>query len=88
MTLAGLLNRKVVTESGRKLGRIHDVRGELVGDRLRVTGFVTSTKGFFDRLGVGTAGSSTEAKAHDHDVIPWKQVVRVDREVVVRDRAA
>src|SRR5215208_950027 len=38
MRLSELLNRKVVTESGDSLGRIHDVRAELVGGRLRVTG--------------------------------------------------
>ena len=38
MRLSELLNRKVVTESGQRLGRVHDVRGELVGGRLRVTG--------------------------------------------------
>ena len=40
MRLSVLLNRKVVSESGQRLGRVHDVRGELEGGRLRVTGLI------------------------------------------------
>jgi sporulation protein YlmC with PRC-barrel domain len=40
MRLSELLNRAVVSESGQRLGRVHDVRGELVGGRLRVIGLV------------------------------------------------
>jgi sporulation protein YlmC with PRC-barrel domain len=87
MRLSELLNREVVTESGQSLGRIHDVRGELAGGRLRVTGLATGEIGFLERFGIGTEGSGGPgtAKVHGHAVIPWSRVVRVATEVVVRD---
>jgi sporulation protein YlmC with PRC-barrel domain len=87
MRLSDLLNRKVVTESGESLGRIHDVRGELVDGRLRVTGLATGEMGFLERFGIGTRGSGGPgtAKVHGHPVIPWSRVVRVGPEIVVRD---
>jgi hypothetical protein len=43
-TLSSLQGRKIVTESGRELGRCHDVRAELGASRLRVTGLVLGAK--------------------------------------------
>ena len=87
MRLSELLNRKVVTESGQALGRVHDVRGELVGGHLRVTELVAGELGILERYGVGTHGSGGpgEAKVHGHPVIPWERVVRVGSKVLVRD---
>ncbi len=87
MRLSELLNRKVVTESGQVLGRVHDVRGELVGGRLRVTGLVAGKLGILERFGIGTRGSGgpRQAKVHGHPVIPWERVIRVGSQVVVRD---
>jgi sporulation protein YlmC with PRC-barrel domain len=87
MRLSELLNRQVVTESGRSLGRVHDVRGELAGGRLRVTGLAAGKLGILERFGVGTHGSGGpgQAKVHGHAIIPWERVVRVDARVVVRD---
>jgi sporulation protein YlmC with PRC-barrel domain len=89
MRLSELLNRKVVSESGERLGRVHDVRGALVGGRLRVTGLVAGELGILERYGIGTHGSGGpgEAKVHGHPVIPWERVVRVGSEVVVRDES-
>ena len=90
MRLSELLNRKVVTESGQPLGRVHDVRGELVGGRLQVVGLVAGELGILERFGIGTHGSGGpgEAKVHGHPVIPWERVVRVGSEVVVRDESS
>ena len=87
MRLSELLNRKVVTESGVSLGRIHDLRGELVGGRLHVTGIAAGELGLLERFGIGTHGSGgpSQAKVHGHHIIPWERVVRVGAEVVVRD---
>jgi len=87
MRLSELLNRKVVTESGASLGRIHDIRGELAGGRLRVTGLAAGELGVLERFGIGTHGSGgpSQAKVHGHQIIPWERVVRVGAEVVVRD---
>jgi sporulation protein YlmC with PRC-barrel domain len=77
-TLTSLLAREVVTESGRSLGRCHDVRGELTGTTLRLTGLCVGRGGWLDRLGIG---------GHDrHDTVPWDAVVRIEgKRIVVRD---
>ena len=88
MRLSELLNRKVVSESGgQRLGRVHDLRGELEGGRLRVTGLCCGRLDLLERYGVGTHGSGgpRQAKVHGHRFIPWERVVRVGSEVVVRD---
>ena len=79
-TLSSLLRRKVVTESGRSLGRCHDLRGELTQSELRVTGLCVGRLGWFEHLGV---------RGHDaHQTIPWTAVVRIEgKRIVVRDDA-
>ncbi len=87
MRLSELLNRKVVSESGQQLGRVHDVRGELAGGRLRVTGLIAGKLGILERYGVATHGSGGpgQAKVHGHPVIPWERVVQIGSEIVIRD---
>jgi sporulation protein YlmC with PRC-barrel domain len=87
MRLSELLRREMVTESGERLGRIHDVRGEIVGGRLRVTGLVAGGLGLLERYGIGVAADPDlgRPKAHGHQVIAWARVVRVADEVVIRD---
>jgi sporulation protein YlmC with PRC-barrel domain len=89
MRLSELLNRNVVSESGQQLGRVHDVRGELVGGRLRLTGLVAGKLGILERYGIGTHGSGGpgQAKVHGHPIILWERVVRVGSEVVIRDES-
>jgi sporulation protein YlmC with PRC-barrel domain len=87
MRLSELLRRKVVSESGISHGRVHDIRGELDGGRLRVTGLACGSLGLLERYGVGTGGTggAGQAKVHGHPVIPWERVVRVGSEIVIRD---
>ena len=87
MRLGELLAREVVTESGERLGRVRDVQGELDEGRLRLTGLVAGAPGTLERLGVGplSKGRVLRANRHDHEAIAWERVVRVGREVVVRD---
>ncbi|MDP9330646.1 MAG: PRC-barrel domain-containing protein [Actinomycetota bacterium] len=87
MRLAELLNREVVSESGERLGRVHDVRGQLVGGRLLVIGLVAGKRGILERYGVGTHGSGGpgQARVHGYPIVPWERVVRVGSQVVVRD---
>ena len=87
MRLGELLGRKVVTESGERLGRVHDVQGELEEGLLRVTALVAGAPGILERSGVGAAGKggARQAKRHGHAAIAWERVVRVGRDVVVRD---
>ena len=87
MRLGELLGREVVTESGERLGRVHDVQGELEEGRLRVTALVAGAPGILERFGVGAAGKggARRAKRHGHAAMAWERVVRVGPEVVVRD---
>ena len=87
MRLGELLGREVVTESGERLGRVHDVQGELEEGRLRVTALVAGAPGILERLGVGVRGKggARRAKRHGHAAIAWERVVRVGRDVIVRD---
>jgi sporulation protein YlmC with PRC-barrel domain len=80
-TLSSLLRREVVTESGTSLGRCHDLRGELTGSKLRVTGLCVGRGGFLERAGI---------RGHDrHAAIPWSAVVRIDgKQIVVRNDAS
>lgn len=77
-TLTSLLRREVVTESGRGLGRCHDLRGELTTTKLRVTGLCVGPGAWLAHVG---------ARNHDsHMTIPWNEVVRIDgKRIVVRD---
>jgi sporulation protein YlmC with PRC-barrel domain len=87
MRLTGFLNVQVITESGDKLGRVHDLRAERYPRTLSVTGLVIGKLGLLERLGVGAPESG--ARIRTQDVIPWSAVVRADRRrVVVRDDAA
>ena len=88
-TLSSLLGRKIVTESGRTLGRCHDVRGELGASKLRVTGLVIGEKGFLERLGIGVQAGASHMRVHDRNVVPRKDVVRFEEKlIVVRSSAA
>ena len=87
MRLGELLGGEVVTESGERLGRVHDVQGELEEGRLRVTALVAGAPGILERFGVGARGKggAGRAKRHGHAAIAWERVVRVGPDVVVRD---
>jgi sporulation protein YlmC with PRC-barrel domain len=86
--LSELLDRQVVTESGRSLGRAFDVRGRWRGKELEVTALVVGRRGFLERLGIGS--SEGERRRHHktwkHDTVPWDAVLRLqDGRIVVRD---
>jgi sporulation protein YlmC with PRC-barrel domain len=79
-TFSSLQMRKVETESGRSLGRCHDLRGELIGSKLQVTGLCVGREGLIAHFGL---------RLHDrHIVVPWEAVVRIEgKRIVVRDDA-
>ena len=82
--LSSFFGRKVVTESGRSLGRCHDVRGDLSATALTVRGLVVGRRGLLERLGIGVP--STPGRVRTHDLVSWDAVVRIDGEtIVVRD---
>jgi sporulation protein YlmC with PRC-barrel domain len=79
--LSELLGREVKTEAGERLGRVHDVRGELTPRSLKVTGLVVGQFGLLERLGLGAPRS--RARMAVHDLVPWSAVVRADRRGIV-----
>ena len=82
--LSDLLGAHVHSESGKHLGRVHDLRAELTSRTLKVTGLVVGRLGVLERLGVGAPESA--APIRTLDVVPWSAVVRANRrEVVVKD---
>jgi sporulation protein YlmC with PRC-barrel domain len=86
MRVSDLLNVHVTTESGERLGRIHDLRGERTPRTLKVTGLIVGKVGLLERLGIGAPESADRIRTHD--VIPWSAVIRADRsKVLVRDDA-
>ncbi len=79
-TFSSLQRRRVVTQSGRSLGRCHDLRGELTGTKLRVTGLCVGRGAWLSHLGARSHGQ--------HDVVPWEAVVRIEgKRIIVRDDA-
>jgi sporulation protein YlmC with PRC-barrel domain len=87
MRISDLLGLKVQTESGRELGRVHDVRAELRPRFVTVTGVVVGGLGLLERLGLGAPEST--ARIRTRDVVPWQAVIRADRRgLIVRDDAA
>jgi sporulation protein YlmC with PRC-barrel domain len=84
MKLSDVLGLSVRTESGERLGRVHDVRAELSSRSVRVTGLVVGGLGILERLGLGAPSSALRIRSDD--VLEWSRVVRVDRRgVVVKD---
>jgi sporulation protein YlmC with PRC-barrel domain len=88
-TYSSLKNRKVFTEDGRKLGRCHDLRGELTSSSLRVTALVVGRRGLLEHFGIGAQASASPARMRDVDTVPWDAIVRIEGDrIVVRDDAA
>ena len=87
MRLSDLLHREVCTESGRKLGHVHDVRAEQRGDRLLITGVIVGRHALLEHFGISLAkGHSGPKRRASVDVVPWSAVVRLSSgKVVVAD---
>ena len=83
MRLSELLGLPVHTESGDRLGVVHDVRAALRPRSLAVTGVVVGAAGLLERLGV----DALLRHRAGHGFVAWTDVVRADRKgIVVRDR--
>jgi sporulation protein YlmC with PRC-barrel domain len=79
MRVSDLLSKKVVTEDGRGLGRVWDVRVECEREgSYRVTGLVLGRRGLLLRI----ARRSTE-DPHRDALLPWEQLVAVEDERIV-----
>jgi sporulation protein YlmC with PRC-barrel domain len=85
--LSNLQGVPVRTESGRDLGRLHDLRAELRPRSAKIIGIVVGRAGLLERLGIGAPTSADRIRTRT--MIAWRDVVRADRRgVVVRDAAA
>ena len=72
-----MIGRDVVTSSGQKLGRCHDLAGELTGTGLQVVALCVGRGGYLARLGIGS---------RTHDEIDWSSVIRIEgNRIVVHD---
>lgn len=73
------------TQSGKRLGRVHDLRAHAVNDRWQLVGLVVGRGGMVARL-VGDTGP--DPLVHG-DVIPWQAITALgDGLVIVRDETA
>jgi sporulation protein YlmC with PRC-barrel domain len=75
----------VRSESGQRLGRVHDLRLEVGhGGAPRLSGLVIGRAGMLQRLGV--TSSSRSDPIVDGRVIPWRSITRLDEgSITVRD---
>ena len=87
MRLSELLHRKVVTESGRKLGHVHDLRAEQRGERLVVTSVLIGRRAYLEHFGLGVGAGKQGTKLRTSACsVPWGAVVRFSSgTLVVRD---
>ena len=76
---SSFLGRTVVTESGRELGKCHDLRASLGQGRPSVQAVVVGRKGWLEHLGI-------VRRTGRRDAVLWESVVRLEGErIVVRD---
>jgi sporulation protein YlmC with PRC-barrel domain len=76
-----LLGSEVRTESGDRLGRVHDLRAHQDGGGWVLIGLVVGRGGLRARLGVGG-----DEPVREGNVVPWEAVVALDDgRITVRD---
>ena len=87
MRLSEVLHREVVTESGRRLGHVHDVRAERRGERLVITGVLVGRRALLEHFGISLPHGPRGAKLRtDEGTVPWDAVVRLaSGKIVVAD---
>ena len=88
-TLSSLIGREIVTDTGRRLGECHDIRGELTSSSLRVTGLVVGTRGWLEHYGIGAQASASQVRLKEKDTVPWDAILKIEAtQIVVRDDTA
>jgi sporulation protein YlmC with PRC-barrel domain len=92
MKLGDLLASKVVSESGKKVGHVFDVRvsrasgssAKGAGGKWQVSGLLVGSRGIRERFGF--TRNELAGPRHVHDAIPWSAVVKVqDGLITVRE---
>jgi sporulation protein YlmC with PRC-barrel domain len=80
-----LIGAVVRTESGERLGRVHDLRAVSVDGGWELVGLVTGLQGLLTRF----QGAEGDEAVRAGNVIPWEAVTRLEEgAVVVRDVVA
>ncbi|HUZ68638.1 MAG TPA: PRC-barrel domain-containing protein [Candidatus Saccharimonadales bacterium] len=78
-----LLGCVVRTESGKKVGRVHDLRANTTGGDCRLTGLMVGRGGMLARLAGGGAGAGP---TRGDDVVPWEAITHMeDGQITIRD---
>jgi sporulation protein YlmC with PRC-barrel domain len=87
MLLSELLHRRVETESGRRVGHVHDVRAARRDGRLVLTSVIVGRRALLEHFGIGLGRARTGTKWRTGvATVPWSAVVRVTSgKVVVED---
>ena len=79
-----LIGAEVRSESGERLGRVHDLRARRAGDGWALIGLVLGAGGMLARL-AGAHGKALRVGR----VVPWEAIVGLeDGSVTVRDEVA
>jgi sporulation protein YlmC with PRC-barrel domain len=79
-TFSSMVGRVVETESGRRLGRCHDMCAHLGRGLPRVDELIVGHRGRLEHFGIGTP------RAHRPNAVPWEAVLRIEGDrIVVRD---
>jgi sporulation protein YlmC with PRC-barrel domain len=80
-----LIGCELRTQSGQKLGRVHELRANATGDGWELAGLIAGPRGLSDRF---RGGGGPDDPSRGGDVIPWESVVALeDGLVIVRDAA-
>jgi sporulation protein YlmC with PRC-barrel domain len=75
-----LIGCVVRTESGSKLGKVHDLRAHAAEGEWRLAGLIVGAGGMIARL------TGSNAVSDRNDMIPWEAITRLEDDLVtVRD---
>jgi sporulation protein YlmC with PRC-barrel domain len=79
-TFSSMVGRVVETESGRRLGRCHDMRAVIGRGLPHVDALTVGHRGRLEHFGIGTP------RAHSPNAVLWEAVLRIEGDrIVVRD---
>ena len=79
-TYSSFVGRTVETQSGRRLGKVRDLRATVEPSRATVHALVVGRQGRLEHLGIG------KPRAHRPNAVPWEAVVRIEgKRIVVAD---
>lgn len=86
MRLTDLINRHCVTEDGRVLGRVFEVRAHRRrGGHLEVTDLLLGRHALIERYGAGRRRPAGEHEGDTVHEVPWSDVLRIEQgRIVVR----